>query len=278
MAIEIYFKKQAIKIDNALLGYLPKPGTHARKLHEAMLYAVMSGGKRVRPVLTLAACEAVGGDVRRVLPAACALELIHCYSLIHDDLPCMDDDALRRGKPTCHVKFGEDTAVLAGDALLTLAFRILSEPVKNTPKDFSNRQLETIRFIAEAVGSAGMVGGQAVDIEYQDKKTNLAIMEYINIHKSGALIAASARVGVYLGGGNADQVRSIFRYGQALGLLFQIVDDILDEEGYAELLGLTQAREEAAGIHRRAKNELKLLGKKGVILSEIADFVLERKK
>ena len=130
MHLEIYFKKQNSKIDKALLGYLPKTQKHASKLYEAMRYAVMSGGKRVRPILTLAACEAVGGNVSRVMPAACALEMIHSYSLVHDDLPCMDDDDLRRGKPTCHKKFGEVTALLAGDALLTLAFKILTAPGK----------------------------------------------------------------------------------------------------------------------------------------------------
>ena len=277
MNLNSYFQKQTSKIDKALLGFLPKTGQNASKLYEAMRYAVMSGGKRVRPILTLAACEAVGGDSRKVLPAACAVEMIHSYSLVHDDLPCMDDDALRRGKPTCHKKFGEVTALLVGDALLTLAFKILSAPVKTGGENFSKRQLEALHFISEAVGAPGMVGGQAVDMEYKNKKIDLATLEYVNIHKSGALIAASVKAGAYLGGGNAAQVRSLFRYGQVLGLLFQIVDDILDGEGYAELLGRTQALKEADEVYRRALREIKFLGKKGEILSQMAGFVRERK-
>ena len=278
MKLNSYFKNKTVTIEKKLLGYLPKAGRHAPKLYEAMRYAVMSGGKRVRPILTLAACEAVGGDSAKVLPAACALEMIHSYSLVHDDLPCLDNDAVRRGKPTCHKKFGEATALLAGDALLTLAFKILTMPAKNSSKDFCARQLETAHFIAEAVGAPGMVGGQAVDIEYQGKTIDFATLEYINIHKSGALIAASVKAGAYLGGGNPAQVRALFRYGQSLGLLFQIVDDILDEEGYAKLLGLAEARKEAAELCRRAQKEVVFLGKKSENLSEIAQMVMERKK
>ena len=277
MVIDKYLKKQSEKIDKALLGYLPKPQRHGSKLYEAMRYAVMSGGKRVRPVLALAACEAVGGKARLVMPAACALEMIHCYSLVHDDLPCMDDDTLRRGKATCHVKFGEATALLAGDALLTLAFKILSTPIKTSDENFEVKQLETNHSIASAVGAPGVVEGQAVDMEYQNKKIDLATLEYVNIHKSGALIATSVKAGAYLGGGNKTQVQALFRYGQALGLLFQIVDDILDGEGYAELLGRTQALKEADEVYRRALREIKFLGKKGEILSQMAGFVRERR-
>ncbi len=275
MDLEIYFKKQSAKIEKVLLSYLPKSEKHAPALYQAMQYAVMSGGKRVRPILTLAACETVGGDARRVMPAACALEMIHSYSLVHDDLPCMDDDATRRGKPTCHVKFGEVTALLAGDALLTLAFKILSAP--GADKAFSARQIESVNFIADAVGAPGMVGGQAADMEYQRKKADLAALEYINIHKSGALIAASVRAGAHLGGGSKKEVKALLNYGRALGLLFQIVDDMLDGEGYAKLLGKAEANREANELCRRAKNEIRFLGKKGDRLSGIADFVLERK-
>ncbi len=276
MDLEIYFKKQSAKIEKALLSYLPKAEKHAPALYQAMRYAVMSGGKRVRPILALAACEAVGGDSRRAMPAACALEMIHSYSLVHDDLPCMDDDAVRRGKATCHVKFGEVTALLAGDALLTLAFKILSAPAPD--KDLAARQLEAVHFIAEAVGAPGMVGGQAADMEYQAKTPNLATLEYINIHKSGALIAASVRAGAHLGGGSKIQVTALLNYGRALGLLFQIVDDMLDGEGYANLLGKAEAKKQAEALCRRAKKEIEFLGKRGETLSYIADFVLEREK
>ena len=278
MPIEDYFQKKSLLIDKALLSFLPKTDKQAPLLYEAMRFAVMSGGKRVRPVLALAACEAVGGDERKVMPAACAVEMIHSYSLIHDDLPCMDDDSFRRGKPTCHVKFGEATALLAGDALLTLAFKILSAPPAKADKAFLARQLETVNFVAEAVGAPGMVGGQAADLMCQGKKISLATLEYVNSHKSGALIAASVRAGAHLGGGTAAEVKSLWRYGRTLGLLFQIVDDILDGEGYAELLGPVQAQKEAQAVFGRAEKEISFLGKKGQVLSEITRFTLERKK
>ncbi len=278
MALEKYFRQQAGKIEKALSGYLPKPDRHAPSLYQAMRYAVMSGGKRIRPILALAACEAVGGNSSRVMPAACALEMIHSYSLVHDDLPCMDDDATRRGKPTCHIKYGEVTALLAGDALLTLAFKILSAPLKKGDRGFAVRQLKVTHFIAEAVGAPGMVGGQAADMKYQEKIADLAALQYINVQKTGALIAASVRAGACLGEASDARIKAIFRYGQALGLLFQIVDDILDDEGYAKLLGQNQARQESAVLCARAKNEIRLLGKNGNRLAEIADFVMTRKK
>ena len=235
-----------------------------------MRYAVLSGGKRIRPIFTLAACEAVGGRTADALEAACAFELIHSYSLVHDDLPCMDNDAVRRGKPSCHAKFGEVTALLAGDALLTLAFQILSRAC-------GKRQLQAIEWTAGAIGHRGMVGGQALDMEFQQKEPDLPTLEYINTHKSGALIAACLRVGAYLGGGSPAQVRSLHRYGQYVGLLFQIVDDIMDEQGYARAIGVRGAREEAASLLAKAKRELLPFGKKGLFLEKVADFVVTRK-
>lgn len=231
----------------------------------------------MRPILALAACELVGGEERKAMPAACALELIHNYSLAHDDLPCMDNDDLRRGKPTCHKKFGEDTAVLAGDALLTLAFRVLSDMNgHHTAKDLK-RQLEVASMIADAIGTHGMVGGQAVDMEFQKKELDLPTMEYINTHKSGALIAVSLKAGAVLGGGKKNQIEPLYRYGKYLGLLFQIVDDILDREGYAKVIGVPEARCEAASLHFKAKKELRSFGHKAERLSQLADFVLTRK-
>ncbi|MBI3315446.1 MAG: polyprenyl synthetase family protein, partial [Candidatus Omnitrophica bacterium] len=202
MDLDVYFKKQIAKIDSRLSAYLPKVKEHPSVLHEAMRYAVLSGGKRVRPVLVLAACAAVGGDEKKAMPAACAVEFIHNYSLVHDDMPCMDDDSLRRGTPTCHKKYGEDTALLVGDALLTLAFRVLSEPSGTETPGEMKRRLQVISLIAEASGTHGMVGGQAVDMEFQGKEMDLPTLEYINTHKSGALIAVSTRVGALLGGGS----------------------------------------------------------------------------
>lgn len=277
MNLEKYFNQQSSKIERALDGFLPKAKERPAKLHEAMRYAVLGGGKRVRPILALAACETVGGDIKKVLPLACALELVHSYSLVHDDLPCMDDDDLRRGKPTCHKKYGEDTALLVGDALLTLAFKILTRRnPKNNLKDLE-RQLTAVAWIAEAIGTRGMVGGQAVDIEFQNKDADLATLQYINVNKSGALIAVALRAGAYIGGANPRQVEALYRYGKHVGLLFQIIDDILDHEGYSKLMGIAEAREHAANLLTAAQKELKLFGHKAGRLNEIANFIYSRK-
>ena len=273
MNLENYFDTQRQKIDCSLETFLPKKSERPSSLHEAMRYAVLLGGKRIRPILTLAACEAVGGREKDALPVACAIELIHGYSLIHDDLPCMDDDDTRRGKPSCHKKFGEALALLAGDALLTLAFQVLSS---QDPKN-SKRNLEITHKIAEAVGSSGMIGGQVADIEAADKEITLPTLEYINTHKTGALIAVSLKCGALAGGGTPRQVEALIRYGKYTGLLFQIVDDILDGEGYAELIGISQARKEAERLCGRAKDTLKIFGKKGEPLARIADFISKRK-
>ena len=277
MNLQSYLKRKSLKIDRALDAFLPKKRELPTALHEAMRYAVFSGGKRVRPILALAACEAVGGAEKNALAAACALELIHNYSLVHDDLPCMDDDDVRRGRPTCHKKFGEMTAVLAGDALLTLSFQILSSPNgSRSPKEFQ-RLMTVSGLIAQAVGSRGMVGGQIVDMEFQKKEVDLPTLEYINTHKSGALIAVSLRAGAILGGGTARQVEALYRYGKNLGLLFQIIDDILDREGYAKTIGMHEAGKEAERLLEKAKKELAIFGFRGRILAEIADFVFTRK-
>ena len=278
VGIQSYLQRQAKKIDKALGSYLPKENEHPTKLHEAMRYAVLSGGKRIRPILALAACQAVGGDEKEVIPAACALEIIHNYSLVHDDLPCMDDDDSRRGKPTCHKKFGEDIAVLAGDALLTLAFKILTSLNGARTAKYLERQLNAARLIADAIGTHGMVGGQAVDMEFQKKETDLPTIQYINTHKSGALISVSARVGACLGEGTRGQVESLYRYGKCIGLLFQIVDDILDREGYAKVIGVPEARREAARLHLNAKRELRSFGRRAEPLSQLTDFVLTRER
>jgi geranylgeranyl diphosphate synthase type II len=274
MTLEKYLLTQAAKIDKALVRYLPGAKEQPKALVEAMRYAVLSGGKRVRPILALAAAQAVGGNEKDAMPAACALEFIHSYSLVHDDLPCMDDDDMRRGKPTCHVKFGEVNALLAGDALLTQAFQIIS---RNEAKVSAARQLEVIRLISEAVGYHGMVGGQALDMEFQDKEMNLPTIEYINTHKSGALIAVSTRVGALLGGGSPKEVEKLYRYGKYVGLLFQIADDIMDEQGYAQVIGVHEAKEEAQALLALAKKQLVGFGPKTRVLEQIADFVINRK-
>lgn len=276
MNLKAHFDKESAKIERALGQCLPRPNEHPARLHQAMRYSVLGGGKRVRPILALEACRAVGGRERAVMPAACALELIHNYSLVHDDMPCMDDDTTRRGRPTCHKKYGEDTALLVGDGLLTLAFRLLCDG-DGVRVSEAARRLEAARLVAEAVGSRGMVGGQAVDIEYQGKEPDLPTLEYINTRKSGALIAVAVRVGAYLGGGSPRQVEGLYRYGKYVGFLFQIVDDILDGEGYAKAIGVPEVRRKAAELVRKAKNQLKPFSSQGRILGEIADFILTRK-
>ena len=236
-----------------------------------MRYAVLSGGKRIRPIFALAACEAVGGKTASVLDAACALEFIHSYSLVHDDLPCMDNDLVRRGKPSCHAKFGEVTALLAGDALLTRAFGILASGKPDL------KRLRALSWMAEASGHQGMVGGQALDIEYRDKELDLPTVEYINTHKSGALIAVSTRMGAFLGGGSPKEVENLYRYGKAVGLLFQLTDDIMDAQGYAKVIGSRDAHEEAQKLLQRAKTALAPFKARGRALSAIADFVATRK-
>ena len=271
------FKKQTLKIEKRLLSLLPKENEYPQSLNRAMRYAVLSGGKRIRPILMLGACEVVGGNETDVIDAACALEFIHSYSLVHDDLPCMDNDALRRGKPSCHAKFGEVTALLAGDALLTLAFSVLSRMSSRKSTSQKLKCLQAMEWISDAIGNQGMVGGQALDMEFQKKEPDLATLEYINTHKSGALIAVSCRVGAYLGGGTSRQVEALYRYGKYVGLLFQIVDDIMDGQGYAKVIGVREAQEKIASLLAKAKNQLSPLGKKARFLETIADFVVTRK-
>ncbi len=268
MDLEKYFLKKSEKVEAALTRLLPRVTEHPASLSEAMRYAVLSGGKRLRPIFALACCEAVGGKEEEAMAAACALELIHSYSLVHDDLPCMDNDILRRGKPSCHAKFGEVTALLAGDALLTKAFEVLAR---------GGVKVEAIRWIAEAIGHQGMVGGQALDIEYQDKEMDLPTLEFVNTHKTGALIAVSTRVGAFLGGGSSSQVKILHQYGKTVGLLFQLTDDIMDNQGYAKVIGSHDAREEAARLLKKAKQAIIPLKSKAQVLNAIADFVANRK-
>lgn len=258
---------------------LPPASARPRRLHEALRYAALSEGKRVRPALVLLACEAVGGRPADAMSAALAVELIHTYSLVHDDLPCMDDDALRRGRATCHVKYDEGTALLTGDALLTLAFEVLAgRPARELPAAQARRRLVAVSWLANAAGSYGMVGGQADDIAQEGLNPDLPMLESINARKSGKLIAVSARLGAYLGGGSTSQVEALHAYGRAVGLLFQIVDDILDDQGYAKLLGIPQARREAEAVHRKAVNALRILGRKAPPLEKLAGLILNRER
>ncbi len=294
MDIKSYLKDIATRVDDALDHYLPDEDRMPQSLHKAMRYSIFAGGKRIRPVLMMAACDAVGGNRDNVMPAACAMEMIHTYSLIHDDLPAMDDDDFRRGQPTNHKVFGEANAILAGDALLTEAFVLLSSDETGGGIDPEIRR-RVIRIIAKAAGCAGMVGGQVVDMESEGKEIDLPTLEYIHIHKTGALIKASIEVGALLGGTGEESFRKLSRYGELAGLAFQIADDILDvtadqselgkdvgsdeargKATYVSLLGLRQARERAEELRNMAIDTLSDLGEGAEPLRQIMKFIIER--
>lgn len=262
---EQYLLARRAAIDTALEAALPTPPTCPPRIAETTRYSVFAGGKRLRPILTLAAADAVveaghaapvADGVTLAMPAACAIELIHTYSLVHDDLPSMDDDDLRRGRPTAHVVYGEGLAILSGDALLTQAFVVLAQPPPDAPPGFGRRQLRAITILAQAAGAAGMVGGQVLDLAATsnggngpgpDQLTVDATLRDIHERKTGALIRAAAVTGAILAGGNETAVDGVDRYAAHLGLAFQIVDDILDVEGSATDLGKTAGKDAATG-------------------------------
>ena len=256
-------------IGAALNRYLPPEGEHPAEIHEAMRYAVFSGGKRFRPQLVLAACEAVGGNPRKALLAACAVEFVHSYSLVHDDLPALDNDEWRRGKPTCHRRFGEALAILAGDALLTQAFRILAE---HKPVAKAN---SLVRELSEAAGTRGMVGGQVADILLSKNGSGLDLskLDYISRNKTGRLIEASTVMGALVGTGSSSKLRRIRKFGRALGLAFQVVDDIMDGDGYLRRLQPEEAHEKAQSLIKKAKQEVAPFGRRAKRLLELADFL-----
>jgi geranylgeranyl diphosphate synthase type II len=284
-------KLKAALVDEALEGFLPPAETYPPLIHEAIRYSVMSGGKRLRPALVMASAEAVGGDPALVLPAACSLELIHSYSLVHDDLPAMDDDDFRRGRPTCHKVFGEAAAILAGDALLTLAFGVLAE-CKGVRADSIARVLAEVAF---AAGSRGLIGGQVVDTLSSDEEIDGRTLEYIHRHKTGALYRASVRAGAILAGAADRQLTALTGYAEHLGLAFQIKDDILDIEGneavlgkpvgsdlknkkatYPSLYGLAGSREKALREARGAVAALTGFGEEADFLRKLVQFVIDR--
>lgn len=245
--LERYLKERAAAVDVALDRFLPPETEPPETLHKAMRYSVFAGGKRLRPVLVIAGAEAVGGSGERVMPTACAMELIHTYSLVHDDLPAMDNDDVRRGVPTNHKVFGEAMAILAGDALLTLAFRLVAE---NFTAAADARALRDVLLdIGDAAGHDGMVGGQVADLEAEGRQVGADTVDYIHAHKTGALIRTSLRVGAVLCGGTAEQVRALGAAGAGLGLAFQIVDDILDVVSSTQVLGKTAGKDQ---IQRKA--------------------------
>ena len=282
------------RMESALSRLLPAADIAPARLHEAMHYAVLGGGKRVRPLLAFAAGQVTHAPEERLEIAAAAVELMHAYSLVHDDLPCMDDDSLRRGKPTVHVEYDEATALLVGDALQSLAFQILSEKkLANDPAS----QLEMVRLLAAAAGSRGMAGGQQIDLESTGKRLDVAELELMHIHKTGALIRAAVLLGA--GCGQAlppDERAALDRYAKAVGLAFQVVDDVLDAEASTATLGKTAGKDErhgkptyvaalGAAAARGLAQELRAdahaalgpLGSRGERLRSLADFIVLRK-
>ncbi len=282
------------RFEEVLKRLLPQVEVMPQRLHSAMRYSVLDGGKRVRPLLAYAAGELAGATAERVEIAAAAVELIHAYSLVHDDMPCMDDDVLRRGKPTCHVEYDEATALLVGDALQSMAFQLLSEHRLN---DDAAKQLQMVKLLAVASGSRGMAGGQAIDLASVGKRLSLPELELMHIHKTGALIRAAILLGAYCGNILSDaQLERLDHFGKLIGLAFQVVDDVLDCEAdtatlgktagkdadndkptYVSLLGLAGAKEMAQGLHREALETLGEFGEAALRLRELADFIVLRK-
>jgi farnesyl diphosphate synthase len=281
------------RMEAALARFLPAPGIAPGRLHTAMRYAVLEGGKRVRPLLTFAAGEAARARPERLEVAAAAVELIHAYSLVHDDLPCMDDDVLRRGKPTVHVEYDEATALLAGDALQSLAFQLLAEqPLADEPA----AQLDMLRLLAAAAGSRGMAGGQQIDLESTGKPLTVPELEAMHIHKTGALIRAAVLLGAACGGAPQALRTRLDHYAKTVGLAFQVVDDVLDADAssatlgktagkdarqgkptYVSVMGLTRARELAQELRHNAHDAVAPLGAEARRLRELADFIVLRK-
>jgi len=250
-----YLTSRRSEIDAALLAFLPSPPTCPAPVADAMRYSVTAGGKRLRPVLCLASADAVRGDRRAAMPAACALEFIHTYSLIHDDLPAMDNDTLRRGRPTLHVVAGEGMAILAGDGLLTEAFSLMAREPRGDDPSLLSRKVRVIGIVSAGAGAGGMVGGQAIDLACvtpgADGSLPAALdaegLRAMHARKTGALIRASATAGAVMGGGSDQQVDAIDRAASEFGLAFQIIDDVLDVEGASADLGKTAGKDAAAG-------------------------------
>jgi geranylgeranyl diphosphate synthase, type II len=293
--IKAYQARCQARVDAALDSLFQPPRAELEHLYQAMRYSVMNGGKRVRPLLVYAACEALQGDIERADGAACAVELIHAYSLVHDDLPAMDDDDLRRGQPTTHKAFDEATAILAGDGLQSLAFEVLADRRRN-PQDAEVR-LQMLSALGSAAGPAGMVGGQAIDLGSVGQKLDRAALETMHRHKTGALIEASVLLGA-LASGQADDIslKGLQHYARAIGLAFQVQDDILDVESdtatlgktqgkdeahdkptYPALLGLDAAKDYALELRDQALHAVRLFGDSAEPLRELARYIVERR-
>ena len=291
-SIDHYLKERVTLIEAELARIVAESDSPAARLFDAMRYSLLAGGKRLRPILTLAACEAVGGRIEAAMGFACAIEMIHTYSMIHDDLPCMDNDDLRRGRPTSHKVYGEAIATLAGDGLLTDAFAIAARASSGTDAPVVLRALAEL---AEAAGSSGMVGGQVIDILNEGKPADLEQLKCLHSRKTGALFVAAVRSGARLGGANQLQLDSLTEYARALGLAFQVVDDLLDVESsteqmgkrthkdqahgkatYPAILGVERSRELARRLERQALEALVAFDQRAEPLRDLANFAVER--
>ena len=280
------------RTESALEAALPAPGLAPARLHEAMRYSVLGGGKRVRPLLCHAAGSLFEADSSVLDVPSVAVELIHAYSLVHDDLPCMDDDVLRRGKPTCHVEYDEATALLVGDALQTQAFQVLSGRL---PGVAAARQLDMLHVLAVASGSRGMAGGQAIDLAAVGEQLTISELEFMHIRKTGALIRAAVLLGAHCGEAAPDALESLGHFANCIGLLFQVVDDILDAEAstttlgktagkdaaqnkptYVNILGVSEAKSMAGTLRQEAHDALAPFGPSALRLHELTDFIVER--
>ncbi len=291
MDLATFLAEKRVFVEDRLRAILSALPASSGILKDAMEYSLFSEGKRIRPGLAMAACEAMGGDAEMVLPFAAAIEMIHTYSLIHDDLPCMDNDDLRRGKPTCHKVFGEAVALLAGDALLTEAFRVMTDPAESSAPSEVTRKV--VYEIARAAGAAGMVGGQTVDIIYEGKKGTKSIVDLIHRNKTGALIRASVLAGALVGRANKKELKCFTTFGESIGLAFQIVDDLLDVEGteakvgkklkkdaekqtYVRYYGVAASKARVDGLVGKAVASLSFLGPRADMLVQVANFIGHR--
>jgi len=294
MDLKAYLAQQQQRIEATLNDVLPQSNGSTAKLVEAMRYSLFAGGKRLRPILVIAACEAVGGNTELAMRPACALEMIHTYSLIHDDLPAMDDDNFRRGIPTNHKVFGEASAILAGDALLTEAFVLLSRPC---PELDPATQIQLVNIAACASGRDGMVGGQMVDMAAEGRENSVDTVNFIHEHKTGALIRASLQMGAIIGGADTKQLQQITTFGNHAGLAFQIADDLLDIEAtqeqlgkdvgsdqqrgkatYPAVVGVDQARHQATELHQAALEALVPFSSAAEPLRQISAYIINRKQ
>ncbi|MCT4621565.1 MAG: polyprenyl synthetase family protein [Marinisporobacter sp.] len=294
MDLKLELQKKADLVENALEKYLPKGNDPQSLIFESMKYSTLSGGKRLRPILMMAACEFVGGNVEEVMPFACAIEMIHTYSLIHDDLPAMDDDDYRRGKPTNHKVYGEGLAILAGDGLLNYAFELMIQATLKNDKNLEKKVL-AMKEISTASGIHGMIGGQVVDLLSENKKIDGTTLDFIHNNKTAALIIAPIRAGAILGGANEEELEALTTFAKSIGLGFQIRDDILDIIGdekklgkkvgsdienqkstYPSIYGLDASKEKVNELFHKSVQVIKHFGDKSEFFIQLSDYLVRR--